>query len=71
MSGFPDPGCPRAEDQQFSYDYDTGAPLSSYDKSAVTPAVGLVVKPLKELSLYTNYVEGLVQGDTAPTTRAV
>ena len=54
--------------QQYSYDYDTGAPLSSYDKSAVTPAVGLVVKPLKELSLYTNYVEGLVQGDTAPIT---
>ena len=54
--------------QQYSYDYDTGAPLSSYDKSAVTPAVGLVVKPLKELSLYTNYVEGLVQGDVAPTT---
>ena len=34
----------------------------------MTPAVGLVVKPLKELSLYTNYVEGLVQGDTAPIT---
>jgi iron complex outermembrane recepter protein len=54
--------------QQYSYDYNTGAPLSSYDKSAVTPAAGLVVKPLKELSLYANYIEGLVQGPTAPTT---
>jgi len=26
------------------------------------------VKPLKEMSLYANYIEGLVQGDTAPTT---
>jgi iron complex outermembrane recepter protein len=52
--------------QQYSYDYNTGALQSSYDKSAVTPAVGLVVKPLKEMSLYANYIEGLVQGDTAP-----
>src|SRR6185437_1690191 len=46
--------------QQYSYDYNTGALQSSYDKSAVTPAVGLVVKPLKEMSLYANYIEGLV-----------
>lgn len=54
--------------QQYSYDYDTGDQTSGYDKSAVTPVVGLVVKPLKHVSLYANYVEGLVQGKVAPNT---
>lgn len=37
-----------------------------YDESEPTPAVGLVVKPLKKLSLYGNYIEGLQTGPTAP-----
>jgi iron complex outermembrane recepter protein len=37
-----------------------------YDKKAFTPAVGLVVKPSKLVSLYVNYIEALVQGDVAP-----
>ena len=51
---------------QYSYDYNTGDQLSGYDKKTVTPAVGLVVKPTKQVSLYVNYIEALVQGDVAP-----
>lgn len=36
-----------------------------YTKSAVTPAVGLVVKPTDTLSLYGNYIEGLSPGPRA------
>jgi iron complex outermembrane receptor protein len=43
---------------------------SIYDESAITPAVGLVVKPWRALSLYGNYIESLEQGSTAPSTAA-
>ncbi|RWH94060.1 MAG: TonB-dependent siderophore receptor [Mesorhizobium sp.] len=46
----------------------TGAVTSSSDEGALTPLVGLVVKPWENVSLYANYVEGLSIGDTAPTT---
>lgn len=46
----------------------TGA--STYDKSANSPALGLVFKPWSGWSLYGNYVEGLAQGPTAPATAA-
>ena len=46
----------------------SGATTSSYKDSAFTPAVGLVVKPLRDLSLYGNYVESLQQGSVAPMT---
>jgi iron complex outermembrane receptor protein len=49
-----------------NYNQTTGALTSSYDKSELTPALGLVVKPLHYLSLYANYIEGLSQGPTAP-----
>ncbi|WP_339027227.1 TonB-dependent siderophore receptor [Bradyrhizobium symbiodeficiens] len=45
-----------------------GTLTSSYDKTAVTPVVGLVVRPLEHVSLYANYVEGLARGDVAPQT---
>jgi iron complex outermembrane recepter protein len=38
-----------------------------YDDHAFTPAFALVVKPLDNLSLYANYIEGLEQGPTAYT----
>jgi iron complex outermembrane receptor protein len=44
----------------------TGATTSSYDKSAITPLAAIVVKPLPNVSLYANYVEGLSKGDIAP-----
>ncbi|MBL8406053.1 MAG: TonB-dependent receptor [Dechloromonas sp.] len=50
--------------------YNTGAVTSAYDKSRTSPVAGLVVKPLKEVSLYANYIEGLAQGGTAPSTAA-
>lgn len=46
----------------------TGAVTSSYDKSAVTPLLGLVVKPWQNVSFYANYIEGLSKGDVAPST---
>ncbi len=49
-----------------SYDYNTGAGLSSYDGDAVTPAFAVVYKPIEEVSLYANYAEALIPGQTAP-----
>lgn len=48
----------------------TGSRTTRYDKDAVTPAVGLLVKPWEEISLYANYIEALTQGPT-PTAGAV
>lgn len=44
----------------------TGVVTTSYDNSAVTPAVALLVKPLSFVSLYANYIQGLAQGPIAP-----
>jgi len=44
----------------------TGAVTSSFDQSALSPAVGFVVKPWQNLSIYGNYVQGMQQGPTAP-----
>lgn len=46
----------------------TGARTSSYDESVLSPAVGLVVRPLEYLSVYGNYIQGLSQGPVAPIT---
>jgi iron complex outermembrane receptor protein len=51
-----------------NFDPATGAVTSSYDKSAVTPLVGVVYKPWQQVSLYANYIEGLSKGDIAPPT---
>lgn len=48
-----------------NYDYNTTAPLSHYDESKVTPVAAVVYKPVKGVSLYANYIEGLQQGPTA------
>jgi iron complex outermembrane receptor protein len=50
-----------------SYDYDSGATLSHYDQSKVTPMAGIVYRPVKAVSLYANYIEGLQQGPTSPS----
>ncbi|MDF3884945.1 TonB-dependent receptor [Cupriavidus basilensis] len=44
-----------------------GAVTSRYDEEAVTPMLGLVVKPWQHVSLYANRIEGLSKGDTAPS----
>jgi iron complex outermembrane receptor protein len=49
----------------------TGTLTANYDQSALSPALGLVVKPWgPALSLYANYVEGLSKGDTVTDTSA-
>ena len=53
-----------------NYNTTTGAATSIYDDDAVTPMVGLVVKPWQNVSLYASYIEGLEQGQSAPTTAA-
>lgn len=50
----------RVESDSFSTT--TGAITSGYDSDALTPALGLVVKPWENVSLYTNYVENLQRG---------
>ncbi|WP_448657692.1 TonB-dependent receptor [Sphingomonas sp. CJ99] len=49
-----------------SYSYFGGAETGTYSEDAVTPVVGLVVKPVEGLSFYANRIEGLRQGPTAP-----
>jgi iron complex outermembrane receptor protein len=49
-----------------NYLSNVGTLTTSYDKSATTPVVGLVVRPRDNVSLYANYIEGLSRGDVAP-----
>jgi iron complex outermembrane receptor protein len=51
-----------------AYSYFDGAQYDGYKEDAVTPVVGVVIKPVEGLSLYGNRLEGLVPGSTAPTT---
>ncbi len=44
----------------------TGAATSYYDQALVSPAVGFVVKPWANVSIYGNYIQGLQQGPSAP-----
>lgn len=61
-------GVRRQRVESDNFNTTTGAIASSYDQSAVTPLVGLVVKPWQNVSLYANYIEGLSKGDIAPDT---
>jgi iron complex outermembrane receptor protein len=45
-----------------SFSSTTGALTSSYESDAWTPALGLVVKPWENVSLYANYIENLERG---------
>lgn len=47
------------------YSY-TGVQTADYNESATSPAFGLVVKPIQNVSLYVNHIEGLAQGPTPP-----
>lgn len=49
----------------------SGAVTSSYNKRALTPSVGLVLKPwTPSVALYSNYIEGLSQGGSVTDTTA-
>ncbi|MFK3737186.1 TonB-dependent receptor [Massilia sp. TN1-12] len=58
-------GIRRQTIKAYGYDYNTGAQNAGYDQSANTPVLGLVYKPLKNVSVYANYIEALQQGPTA------
>lgn len=58
------------EVEQTNFNSTTGASIGGYKADAVTPMVGLVVMPWHNVSFYGNYIEGLQQGPTAPTTAA-
>ncbi|WP_442780485.1 TonB-dependent receptor [Ensifer sp. SL37] len=45
-----------------------GNVIASSDQAAVTPLVGIVVKPWENVAIYASYVEGLSVGDSAPAT---
>jgi iron complex outermembrane receptor protein len=49
-----------------TYDYNTGAFSTVQEGDALTPALGLVYKPSPWVSLYANYAEALIPGQTAP-----
>ncbi|NYZ17243.1 TonB-dependent siderophore receptor [Azospirillum sp. RWY-5-1] len=49
-----------------NYSAATGAKTSGYKGDAITPAVGVAVKPMAGVTLYANYVEALESGGTAP-----
>jgi iron complex outermembrane receptor protein len=48
--------------QSTNFNAVTGAVTATYDQTVISPAVALVVKPLENVSLYGNYIQGLQQG---------
>jgi iron complex outermembrane receptor protein len=59
-------GIRRQEVEAYTYGA-TGATASSYNAGAWSPAYALVIKPLENVSLYANYIEGLQQGTIVST----
>ncbi len=51
-----------------SYDYNTGTEDAGarYEESAITPVAAIVYKTSSATSLYANYIESLVPGETVP-----
>jgi iron complex outermembrane receptor protein len=43
----------------------------AYKRTATSPSVGLVIKPTSNISIYTNYIQGLSQGPVAPLGRGL
>ncbi|MEH2513801.1 iron complex outermembrane receptor protein [Nitrobacteraceae bacterium AZCC 1564] len=54
------------EVQAENFNATTGVRTSNYESNAVSPAFGVVVKPVESISLYANYIEGLSAGLVAP-----
>jgi len=51
-----------------SYDYNNGNLTSEYDDGRLSPVAGVVYQPSDQVSLYGNYIEGLMPGEVAPAT---
>jgi iron complex outermembrane recepter protein len=49
----------------------TGTLTSSTEESVWSPAYAVLVKPLRNVALYANYIEGLQMGTTVPPTNGV
>jgi len=45
----------------------TGISTATFEQDKASPSASLIYKPLPELSLYATYMQGLVQGGTAPS----
>lgn len=56
--------------QSSSFTAATGAMTSTYDRTGISPSVLAVFKPLKNISIYGNWIQGLQQGTTVGTTYA-
>lgn len=54
--------------QTRNFDYNTGGEIGAYDGDAVTPVFALLYRPIRQISLYANYAEALLPGQTAPAT---
>lgn len=52
--------------EQQTFNVANGLRTSDYKESAVSPLAGIVIKPLKNVSLYANYTEGLTRGAIIP-----
>ena len=52
-----------------SFSNTTGVRTGSYSSDAVSPLAGVVFKPVRNVSLYANYAEGLSQGAVVPQTQ--
>lgn len=53
-----------------SYNTATGARSGTYKADAVSPVAGIVVKPLENVSIYSNFTEGLTRGTVVGATYA-
>ena len=54
--------------ENLSFDFNSGAELSRYDEGRLTPMAGIVIKRGQTISIYANYIEGLIPGEVAPAT---
>ena len=62
----------RQKIEDTSFDPTSGAITSTPNStSRITPVAGFVFRATKQVSLYANYIEGLVAGDTAPRTTTI
>jgi iron complex outermembrane receptor protein len=53
-----------------NYNVTTGARTTFYDQSVWSPAVGVVVKPIEKVSVYFNWIQGLLPGTVVGSTFA-
>lgn len=60
-------GARRQKTGQKTFNYTTDALTTRYSRSRVSPSAGLVVKPVKGLSLYGSYIQSLNPGGMAST----